>query len=251
MAPNTASLLAEISFWEFWGYVALAAVAIGVIGESIKEFTDLPGSMGIERPLTRISALILIAGLAGEGITQPNTNAANAKLVALANKETAQLTLALQTERTKTSARLWTKEQFDAIQELKGIVPDVGIIVQDKCPECRSYANSIELALNEAGIRMHGEDVYFGDDWGGVLIYVPLSPDERNAPDAGEKLAANTVVGAFRKGGIPATASSFINCADCRKDIPIIVIGAVQKELLAMPYSPIGNRSWSLLPLKR
>jgi len=52
--------------------------------------------MGIKKPLKRISALILILGLAGEGVTQPNTNAANAKAVSFANKATAQLALDLE-----------------------------------------------------------------------------------------------------------------------------------------------------------
>jgi hypothetical protein len=156
MAPDIASLLADISFWEFWGYVALAAVVVGVIGESIEEFTEWPKFMGIEKPLMRISALVLILGLAGEGITQPNTNAANAKAVAFANKETAQLTLDLEKERAATSARPWTKEQFDAIQSIKGIVTDAGILWANRCVECQIFGMHIELALHSAGARIYG-----------------------------------------------------------------------------------------------
>jgi hypothetical protein len=110
----------------------------------------------------------------------------------------------------------------------------------------------MELALNEAGVRMHGEDVHFSDDWGGVEIYVPLSPDELNASiGSGDVFASKPLVKAFTKAEIPFAATSFINCAECRKDIPIVLIGAVQKELLAMPYSPAGTRSWTLSPLKK
>ena len=53
MSSEIASLSAAINFWEGWGYVALAAVFIGVVGESIEEFTDWPKKSGFDKRLTR------------------------------------------------------------------------------------------------------------------------------------------------------------------------------------------------------
>lgn len=72
--------MSNVSFWETLGYVALVAVLVGVAGESIKEFTDWPNRIGYEKEITRLSALILIAGLAGEGITQPKRKNIDASL---------------------------------------------------------------------------------------------------------------------------------------------------------------------------
>jgi hypothetical protein len=115
MSPDLASLKVNVNFWEFWAYMALAAVLIGVIGESVEEFTNWPKKWGIEKPLTRLSALVLIAGLATEGITQPNTNMANDTLVALLNQETGQLVLELQQEINKRASRKLTDAQLSVL----------------------------------------------------------------------------------------------------------------------------------------
>ena len=41
MTPDISSFMSDTSFWEFWGYVALGAVLIGVIGESIRRIYGL------------------------------------------------------------------------------------------------------------------------------------------------------------------------------------------------------------------
>lgn len=152
---------------------------------------------------------------------------------AKANERAAELNTALEKEREKTSARPWKKEQFDAIQEIKGVVTDVGIIVQDKCLECRLYAIHIELALNEAGVTLHGEDVSFGADWGGVQVYIPTP---QNAPNVAEIFSNHPLIKALTKGAIPHVVTNFLNCSECRKDIPVIMIGAIKKEFLTIPY---------------
>jgi hypothetical protein len=113
MELDIASLLSNISFWESWGYVALTAVLLGVVGESIKEFTHWLGPW--EKKVGRLSALILVAGLAGEGITQPNTNAANATLVAIVNARAAKAELEL----AKLKAPLIIKNVSDVAEKLR------------------------------------------------------------------------------------------------------------------------------------
>jgi hypothetical protein len=244
MAPDIASLLAAISFWEFWGYVALAAVVIGVIGESIEEFTEWPKVMGVEKPLTRISALILIAGLAGEGITQPNTNAANAKLVAFANRQTAELSLDLEKERSKTSARPWTKEQFDAIQDIKGVVTDVGILWANRCVECQMFGMDIEMALHSAGARIYGahasEQTAASNT--GIFVTLPVGSDLEKYP----------LVVALRKAGLNPLATHHIpEFSKIRVDIPVVFVGERFPIILSMPYQPPGSESWTILPIEK
>jgi hypothetical protein len=179
---------------------------------------------------------------ANEAAAKANEQAADLE------KQATNLRIELEKERTSTSARSLTKEQFDAIQEIKGNVTDVGIIVQDKCLECRSYAIQIELALNEAGVTLHGEDVWLGENWEGVKVYIPTP---QNAPNAGEILLNHPLEKALTNGAIPHHVSNLLNCAECRKDIPVIEIGDIQRELLTMPYAPKGQRSWTKLPLKK
>jgi hypothetical protein len=242
MEPDIASLMSNISFWEFWGYVALGAVLVGVAGESIKEFTDWPKRIGYEKAITRLSALILIAGLAGEGVTQPTTNAANATLVALLNKQAGQLAIDLERERTKTAARPWKKEQFDAIQEIKRIVKDVGIVVTTNCIECRMYATYIEIALHNAGVQMYGDDtIAYGGSTG---IFILLPP--------GEDLTTHPLVGAFRKAGLnPAVARHLPEFSKIRTDIPVIFVGEKWPEFLTFPYQPSEGSQWTILPLRK
>jgi len=154
MDPDIASLLSTISFWETWGYVALGAVLLGVVGESVKEFSKWPERIGWEKKLGRVSALVLIAGLAGEGITQPNTNAANATLVAFVNKQAAQARLEI--------ARLNARRELNpaqfgelvtALRQYKDWKYWVQIerADQDASSEQSAFGTQLEQAFDSAG----------------------------------------------------------------------------------------------------
>jgi hypothetical protein len=240
MTPEIASLMSDVSFWEFWGYAALAAVLIGVIGESIKEFTDWLERTGWEKKISRLSALILIAGLAGEGITQPKTNAVNATLIAFLNKQSGQLAIDLEKEKQITSARPWKKEQFDAIQEIKGVVTGVGILWPEHCIECQLLGRYIESALVSAGVQIYG--ARGGPDTGvGIFVHLPIGSDLNNHP----------LIIALGKAGLkPASAYHFPD-SKIRTDIPVIFVGERSPALLAMPYQPPGQTSWTELRIER
>jgi hypothetical protein len=182
MTPEIASLMSNTSFWEAWGYVALLAVVVGVAGESIQEFTQWPKRLGIAKVITRVSVLVLVVGLAGEGITQVNTNAANALVVALLNKQAAELSSDLEKERATTSARPWTKDQFDAIQQIKGLVSDVGILWPQNCPECMSLASDIETALHSAGAQIYGSHGISDNLATGIFVRLPVGSDLNEHP---------------------------------------------------------------------
>ncbi len=245
MTTDIASLTAATSFWEYWGYVALAAVLIGVIGESIEEFTDWPKRIGCEQSITRLSALILIAGLAGEVITQPNTNAASATLVAVLNKETGQLALDLEKERSITFARPWTKDQFDAIQEIKGKVTDVGILWYSDCSDCEPLAMSIEMALVSAGVQIYGSHATSEDGLAGSGVFVRLP--------RGSDLSNHPLALALRKTGLfPGEAIPHSNVnSEIRTDIPVIFVCNLFSPMIAAPYQPTKVTRWQVLPIEK
>jgi hypothetical protein len=243
MDSNITSLMSKISFWETWGYVALGGVLVGVIGESIKEFTNWPERIGWEKKIGRLSALVLIAGLAGKGLTQPSTNAANAKLVAFVNKEAAQLQTDLQKEREYTAARSWKKEQFDAIQAIHDKVKDVGVIPEKDCLECHLFAEDIQLAFHAAGAQLYGDDS-LGDvvRGTGIAVRLPIGADLTNDP----------LIVALRNAGLNPFAMFHLPSAmsPTRVDIPIIFVGEKFPQYAEFPYSPTGSSQWTVLPLR-
>jgi hypothetical protein len=91
MASDISALISALSYWEAAGYAALAAVLIGVIGESIHQFVPWPSSGWWRANGGKASALILIAGLASEGITQVETNSTSGQIIADLNLQEATL----------------------------------------------------------------------------------------------------------------------------------------------------------------
>jgi hypothetical protein len=90
----------------------------------------------------------LEAAEANEAAAQANERAAEL------NKTAEQLRLDLERERSKTAARPWTQEQFEAIQDVKGLVKDVGLLWESHCVECGSFASHLMNALTLAGVQI-------------------------------------------------------------------------------------------------
>jgi hypothetical protein len=90
MVADISALTSELACWELAGYGALAAVLIGVIGESIHEFVLHFGSAWWRANGGKASALILIGGLAAEGITQVKVNSVSGQIIALLNERAAR-----------------------------------------------------------------------------------------------------------------------------------------------------------------
>ena len=140
-------------------------------------------------------------------------------------------------------ARPWTKAQFDAIQEIKGKVTDVGLFSEKDCIECRLFADHIELALNAAGVKLYGDDTL---DWmrgtTGIHISLPLGSDLFNDP----------LVVALRNAGLnPGTGShNPPEWSPVRTDIRVIYVGERSPLLATFPYFPSGRAGWTWHPLK-
>ncbi len=79
-----------LSAWEDAGYTALLLVFVGVVGEVIHDFTSLGKTSPFwDKKGGKLSALILIVGLAAELITGFGTNAASGRQIAELNGQTA------------------------------------------------------------------------------------------------------------------------------------------------------------------
>ncbi|HKY87200.1 MAG TPA: hypothetical protein VJL90_10600 [Pseudorhodoplanes sp.] len=83
------SLNASLEFWDIAAYFTLGAVLIGVLGESVVQFTSW-----ISEPrahtVGKASALILIAGLAGEMVTHAKNSELTGKITATLNLQAGQ-----------------------------------------------------------------------------------------------------------------------------------------------------------------
>ena len=62
-------------------YSAAGIVLCGVIGEYVAEFTRWAADRGIEKKLSKISTLVLIIGIAGEGIGLFRTSQISGELI--------------------------------------------------------------------------------------------------------------------------------------------------------------------------
>lgn len=69
MFSTTRDVLSSLLFWEIAGYISTAIVILGCIGEYIAEFTCIPKSEGEKHRISKLSLIILIAGIAGELLT--------------------------------------------------------------------------------------------------------------------------------------------------------------------------------------
>jgi hypothetical protein len=139
-------------------------------------------------------------------------------------------------------ARPWTKAQFDAIQELKGKVTDVGVIAEKGCIECGLFADHIELALHAAGVQLYGDDNL---DWvrgTGIHVSLPIGLDLFNDP----------LVKALRDAGLNPGALHHNppEWSPVRTDIRVIFVGEKFPLFSSFPYFPTGASQWTILPLK-
>jgi len=85
---STLESLAE--FWERLDYAGLFLVFVGVIVESVVEFTSLIKSSLWKPKIGKISAFVLILGLALELIASSRLSVINRKVVGILSKEAAE-----------------------------------------------------------------------------------------------------------------------------------------------------------------
>lgn len=108
MALDIAALESSLSGWETAGYITTGVVVLGVLGESIVEFTGCIKARWLRKKVGMASALILIVGLAGEILTQIRVNAISGQIIAFLNDEAAEAKLEI--------ARLTTERKLSPVQ---------------------------------------------------------------------------------------------------------------------------------------
>ena len=152
--------------------------------------------------------------------------------------------IALETE---LAPRNWTKEQFDALQTLKGKLPGVGIVWEHYCMECFEYAGFIQEALHEAGAQIYQDLTYDRAFASGTGIWLLLP--------AGADLSSDPIVVAFKAAGLnPFTSHHIGEISTIRTDIPVVVVGERSRRSTRFPYFPnypngVGD-PYSILPRK-
>jgi hypothetical protein len=166
---------------------------------------------------------------------------------AKANERAAELNTALEKEREKTSPRTWKKEQFDAIQSVRGKVTDVGILVQKNCLECLMFASHLELALHKAGVQLYGDDSLPTGQLSGIAVYLPQIEMEH--------FDTNPLVIALRAAELNPNVIRHNppEFSQMRTDIPVIVVGEKSVSFFAMPFFPNmpPSTQWTQLLLRK
>ena len=96
MALDISALTSALSFWEDLGYATLAAVAIGVAGEYIHEFTELFKEFSWWKVNgAKLSILLLIAALAAELFVTIKINSTSGQIIAFLRDQEARSQLEL------------------------------------------------------------------------------------------------------------------------------------------------------------
>ena len=90
MALDITTLESSLGIWSFAGYCTTAIVAVGCLGESIVEFTNCVRPRSFAKRVGAGAAIVLIAGLGGEVLTQVKVNSLSGQIIALLNDEVAE-----------------------------------------------------------------------------------------------------------------------------------------------------------------
>jgi hypothetical protein len=91
MAVDISALMSSLWYWELAGYATLVAVAIGVAGESVHELTEwFKKSPWWKAKGGIASALLLIAALAAEVVTQIKTSGISGQTIAFLSDQAAE-----------------------------------------------------------------------------------------------------------------------------------------------------------------
>ncbi len=112
------SILRSLSFWTYLSWGATFVVFVGVAGEVIAEFTGWIGSETKRKRVNRLSAFVLVGGLAGELLTLVMTSVLASAEIATLNKDAAEARLELKQIDIKASQRFFVKDKF--LAALKG-----------------------------------------------------------------------------------------------------------------------------------
>jgi len=155
MALAIDTLTSSLSPWEDTGYVATGIVITGCIGESIVEFTKWIKDERNKSLAGRISAFILIAGLALEVLAQVKVNSISGQIIALLNNQTAEARAETARVQTAVAWRIIPNDQYIELAHLlekgRGSVT-IGWIAND--PESMYFAWQLSYLFEQVGAHV-------------------------------------------------------------------------------------------------
>lgn len=194
--------------------ILVAVVTTGSVFATKREAVAAQAELGRYKAQvsTQVEGAKVEAAKANERASEANERAAEL------DKTAAQLQLDLEKERNKTAMRLWTKDQFDALQDIKDVVKEVGILWESHCIECQLFAEQITKAFVAAGVQLYGahETEEIGSSDTGIFVSLPVGSDLEKHP----------LVVALKKARLnPFTTFHVETFSKIRTDIPVIFVG--------------------------
>jgi hypothetical protein len=208
MALDISALISSLSGWELAGYAALAAVAIGVAGESVHELTAWFKTLQWWKANGgKASALLLVAALAAELIIQVKTNSISGQIIAFLSDQAASTReRAAKLEAIMTGRRLSQVEINLIGLELRPFASrDVVIGSYSGDAEAARLGLQIKTALEQAGVHVHDRLGNVLADPGGVEFGVQIS----GLPSGSDfTTALHTSLGAYVLGEVSETRIS-------------------------------------------
>ncbi|MGA9587882.1 MAG: hypothetical protein WBQ95_21305 [Terracidiphilus sp.] len=164
-ASEVESLKSTLNCWEWVGYISTGVVFLGCIGEFVAEFTRCVKSKRSKHKLSRLSLIVLIAGIAGELLSEVRVSQLSGELIANveheaedAHKEAAQADLR-RVQLENRIADIFGPRQLTAAQSakiageltgLKGIKVDVFVYAVNGTSE--DFQDSRNVAIEVMGI---------------------------------------------------------------------------------------------------
>jgi hypothetical protein len=85
-AEEVNALTSSLSVWEYAAYVSILAVAIGVLGEVIHDFTGWFKTTWWKEKGDKYSAILLVVALFAELIIQAKENSISGRIIAILRK---------------------------------------------------------------------------------------------------------------------------------------------------------------------
>jgi hypothetical protein len=149
---------------------------------------------------------------------------------AKANERTAQLQLDLEREKEKRIGRGLTKDQWDALQELKGKITRINVMIETNM-ETVGFGGQIVTALQSAGIDVKKFPPVF-EIWTGTLIWWRNFPNDATKDDP--------LVSAFFKAGLYGGQGNIdaLFGKNIPRDAPLVMIGERPAEVKPGYWGP-------------
>jgi hypothetical protein len=155
-AEDLRALTISLSRWEIAGYCSLAAVAIGVIGEAIHDFSSWFKSAPWWRDKgNRASTLLLIVALVAELVIQVKTNGISGQKIAFLENEAADELARTAAIEKVASWRTIESTQARAIHSvLNGNLHVIELMQISGDPEAMYFSDQLRRLLRSTGLTL-------------------------------------------------------------------------------------------------